>query len=147
MFEMDPANSNTNFQTMAPSSPRELTRDNMVIKTTYLMPAQYSYNDFGEVLAWVAHFSNICGSHTARMFDQHLKLREYYELKGISAGVKSVENLIKNDVGIHRFDEETENFRQKFSGKGANFWEGKFIGWEGEVEYNPKLKGVVCYEI
>lgn len=81
------------------------------------------------------------------MFDQHLKLREYYELKGISAGVKSVENLIKNDVGIHRFDEETENFRQKFSGKGANFWEGKFIGWEGEVEYNPMLKGVVCYEI
>ena len=144
MFQMDSADSNTNFQTIAPSSPSNLTQDNMAIKATYLMPAQYSYNNFNEVLVWVAHFSNIYGSH---MFDQHLKLREYYESKGNSAGVRSIENLIKNDLGIHRFDEETENFHQKFAGKGANFWEGKFIGWEGEVEYNPKLKGVVCYEI
>ena len=60
---------------------------------------------------------------------------------------KSVENLIKNHVGICRLDEEMEDFHKKFVGKCARLCEGKFIGWEREAPYDPSSKGVVCYEI
>jgi hypothetical protein len=56
--------------------------------------------------------------------------------KGISA-----ENLIKNNVGIFRFEEEIEKFRERFARKSA------IIGWQGEVPYDPSLRGVMLYEL
>jgi len=106
------------------------------------LPAQYSYDSFDQVLKWITHFSDIFGHHTAHIFDGHLALRYYYLSEGDVGGVKSAENLIKNHVGIFRFEEETENFRERFAGKSARFLQGKFISWQGEVPYDPSLRGV-----
>ena len=112
------------------------------------LPAQYSYDSFDEVLDWIAHFSTVFVDKCAPiLFASHLRLRDHYLSQGNAKGVESIENLIKNDIGICRFEEETENFRQKFIGKCAKFWQGKFLGWEGEVSYDPSLKGVMGYRL
>jgi hypothetical protein len=148
MSQMGPADSSFKVQTGAPSASRYIAANDTPVKPAEdSLPAQYSYDSFDQVVEWIAHFSKISGPYTLPLFAGHLKLRDYYISKGEAMKAKSVENLIKNDVGICRFDEETENFHQKFAGKSARFCEGKFIGWEGEVPYDPSLKGVVCYEI
>src|SRR5438046_60223 len=136
-----------NVETCESSAPDVAPHDIAVKSAEHPLPAQYSYDNFYQVLEWIEHFSKVLGHHTAYIFDGHLKLRDYYLSEGDAGGVKSVENLVKNHVGICRFEEETGNFRQKFAGKSARFCEGKFIGWEGEVPYVSSLKGIMVYEI
>jgi hypothetical protein len=59
----------------------------------------------------------------------HLKLREHYLRIGHPVGVRSVEKLIKSDVGIRRLADDIPGFREKHKGKTAKFHDGKFIGW------------------
>jgi hypothetical protein len=126
----------------------DIATDNVSLQSADPLPAQYSYDSFDEVLDWISHFSVVFASKYAPvLFQSHLRLRDHYLSQGNAKGVESVENLIKNDIGICRFEEETEDFRQKFAGKSAKFWRGKFIGWSGEVPYDPSLKGVMCYEL
>jgi hypothetical protein len=148
MSQIGPIDSSVNVQIGASSASRDVGANDTPVKPADdSLPAQYSYDTFDQVIEWIARLSNVSGHCPSHIFDGHLKLRECYLSQGETMKAKSVENLIKNHVGICRFDEETENFHQKFSGKGARFCEGKFIGWEGEVPYDPSLRGVVCYEI
>jgi hypothetical protein len=101
----------------------------------------YFYDSFDQVLEWIMHFSDIFGHHTTQILDGHLALLDYYLSEGNISGVKSAENLIKNNVGIFRFEEEIEKFRERFARKSA------IIGWQGEVPYDPSLRGVMLYEL
>jgi hypothetical protein len=136
---MDTGNTGVNVSNAESTSPPSIAANQL--------PAQYSYDNFDQVLVWITHFSSDFVKCTAAYFWRHLRVRDCYLSRGDTGGVESVENLIKNYVGYLRFEEETENFRQKFAGKCAVFWQGKFLGWLEDVPYNPSLRGVVLYEI
>jgi hypothetical protein len=146
--QMDSKDNDDNVPNVESTSPPAVAADSVPVESANPLPAQYSYDNFDQALAWIAHFSNVfIDKCTAAHFGGQLKLRDYYLSQGNTEGVKSIENITKNDVGILRFEEETENFHQIFVGKCAKFWRGKFIGWQGEVPYNPSLRGVMGYEI
>jgi hypothetical protein len=110
---------------------------------------QYEYADFADVLNWVRHFTNVYGPQLAVAFDRYIRLREYYlgEKKNLEAA-RTMECLIKNDVGVRRLREDCPHFfTQVNSGRQVEFYEGKFLGWGDELVYDPYLKAVCAYEI
>jgi len=106
---------------------------------------QYEYSDFDEVLKWVDHFVKVKGP--APGFTRFVGLREYYINKGMDDRVRSVENLLKNGVGIQRLEEDIPNLRELYLDRTAKFHQGKFLGWQEDVEYDPSLRGVCCFQI
>ena len=102
---------------------------NTITLLCYSIPrvAQYEYEDFDEVLEWI---------QPSRFDEESLKrvksfndLRAYYQQKGNSQGVRSVENLLKKSVGIRRMAEDVPDFRKKYFGLVAKFKAGDF--WDG----------------
>ena len=45
----------------------------------YIPPRIYTYADFGDVLNWIRHFTDVYGPQLVVAFDQYIRLREYYE--------------------------------------------------------------------
>ena len=110
---------------------------------------QYEYADFADVLNWIRHFIDVYGPRLAVAFDQYIRLREYYleERKDLEAA-RTMECLIKNDVGVRRLREDCPDFfTQVNAGRQVEFYEGKFLGWGDELVYDPDLKAVCAYEI
>jgi hypothetical protein len=112
---------------------------------------QYSYADFEEVLKWIRHFTNAYGPTRLGVdFDRYCRIRSYYleredpqlEVAGV------IEDVIKNDVGVRRLSEERpEYFTEPNVRRGVNFYQGRFLGWDDELVYDPTLKAVCCYVI
>lgn len=81
-------------------------------------------------------------------FDQYIRLREYYLEQKDPEATFTMENLIKNHLGVRRLrDDYPELFINQNEGREVEFHQGKFLGWGDEVVYDPNLKGVVAYEI
>src|SRR6266496_366217 len=82
--------------------------------------------------------------HSARGFTRIL-----YQVinKGMDDRTRSDENLLKNDVRIQRLEEDIPNLREVYLDRTATFHQGKFLGWQEDVEYDPSLRGVCCFEI
>ena len=110
------------------------------------LPGQYEYENFDEVLKWVdpVRFNEF----SLAQHRGHIKLREYYLRTGHSQGVRSMEKMIKSEVGIRRLAEDIPGFRDDFKGLRAKFHNGKFLGWwRGDEKYDPAFAGTVCYTI
>jgi hypothetical protein len=59
-----------------------------------------------------------------------------------------MENLMKNHVGVRRFEEDyPEYFDKANEGRGLEFYRGRFLGWSDELVYDPTLKSVTVYEL
>ena len=52
---------------------------------------------------------------------------------------RSDENLLKNDVRIQRLEEDIPNLREVYLDRTATFHQGKFLGWQEDVEYDPVI--------
>jgi hypothetical protein len=110
------------------------------------LPGQYEYENFDQVLEWVDRVPFNEFSRTQHR--GHLKLREHYLRIGHPVGVRSVEKLIKSDIGIRRLVQDIPGFLEKFKGKTAKFHDGKFIGWLVPDEPDdPAFTGVLCFTI
>ncbi len=110
------------------------------------LPGQYEYENFADVLKWVdlVQFNEF----SLAQHRGHIKLHEYYLRIGHSVGVRSMEKMIKNEVGIRRLAEDIPGFREDYKGKRAKFHDGKFVGWwRGDEKYDPAFAGMVCYTI
>src|SRR5947207_15399752 len=99
--------------------------DSSTLPTSNL-PGQYEYENFTHVLTWAdpVRFDEFS-------LDRHrgyIKLREYYLRIGHSVGVRSMEKMIKNEVGIRRLVEDIPGFCEDFKGKKAKFHDGRFMG-------------------
>ena len=110
------------------------------------LPGQYEYDNFDQVLEWADRVPFNEFSRTQHR--GHLKLREHYLRIGHPVGVRSVEKLIKSDVGIRRLAEDIPGFREKFKGKTAKFHDGKFMGWRSHDDTDDlAFPGMVCFSI
>jgi hypothetical protein len=107
---------------------------------------QYEYESFDEVIEWIQPPGFEEGS--LEDVKRFIKLRPYYQRKGNSKGVRSVENLVKNCVGIRRMAEDVPNFRKKYFGQAAKFQGGRFLGWDQPSDgCDWSMPGIVYYEI
>ena len=107
---------------------------------------QYEYESFDEVLEWIqlSRFDKESLEEVKRFIDG----RTYFQQKGNSQRVRSVENLVKNSVGIRRMAEDIPDFRTKYFGQVAKFQGGRFLGWhQPSDECDWSLPGIVHYEI
>jgi len=108
------------------------------------LPGQYEYSSFEALLIWVDQCIKVHPT-LAIPFERFISLRQHYISKNNQAGITSIENLIKNEVGIRRLVAEIPNFEAKYSGRGPTFYQGRFIGWKDEIRYDPKMKGMQSY--
>ena len=109
---------------------------------------QYSYADFEEVLKWIRPFTNVYGPRLGVDFDRYCRIRSYYLEREETQVAGVIEDIIKNDVGVRRLSEERpEYFTEPNVGRSVNFYQGRFLGWQDELVYDPALKAVCCYEI
>lgn len=109
---------------------------------------QYSYADFEEVLKWIRHFTNVYGPRLGVDFDRYCRIRSYHLEREEPQIAGVIEDLIKNDVGVRRLKEERpEYFTEPNVGRRVNFYQGRFLGWDDELVYDPTLKAVCCYVI
>jgi hypothetical protein len=118
--------------------------------STKPLPGQYDYASFQEVLRWIRHLVDVHGPRMAVAFERYIRLRSYYsEEKKDPEAAHIIECIIKNDVGVRRLREDFPEMFQEVSniGRQVEFHEGRFLGWGGEVSYNPELKAVCAYEI
>lgn len=98
-------------------------------------------------MKWVDRFIERAHPSLTMAFGRYTGLRNHYLSQGDIDMVQIMEMQIKNHVGIRRLDEDIPRFQEMYSGRVAKFHEGKFLGWSGEVGYDPTLRGVCCYEI
>jgi hypothetical protein len=108
---------------------------------------QYRYNDFTEVIHEIKHIIDIHGPGVGADFERFLNLRRYYFEQGEEYRGRSVECMIKNHVGIRRFNEEYPDLLKANVGNRARFFEGRFIGWKEEDRSYLPLKGLTTYVI
>ena len=128
-----------------PISPETDTDDSSAVAMNSL-PGQYEYENFSEVLKWVdpVRFDE----YSLARYRGCLKLREHYLRIDHPIGVRSMEKMIKNEVGIRRLGEDIPGFHEDFKGKKAKFHDGKFLGWwRGDETYDPAFAGMICYMI
>ena len=127
-----------------PISPETDSNDSAVPMNS--LPGQYEYENFAEVLKWAdpVRFDEISLARHRR----YLRLREHYLRINYPIGVRSMEKMIKNEVGIRRLEEDIPGFREDFKGKKVKFHDGKFVGWwRGDETYDPAFAGMMCYTI
>jgi hypothetical protein len=62
-----------------------------------------------------------------KRFQSLIRLHKVYSNNGNHAGIQSVENLIKNDVGIRRLARETEDFGENTVDKQRSFKMENFL--------------------
>ena len=109
---------------------------------------QYDYQDFSEVEGWILRLTKVYGPALGDAFEPFCKSRSRYLEEKKFEWAQGMENIIKNDVGVRRLREDhPEYFDDSNKGRGLTFYQGKFLGWDEEVGYNPMLKAVVIYEI
>lgn len=96
----------------------------------------YEYEDFEEVVKYI----------TEEYFDEE-SLRwtrgdvEVYRKAMADGDLRYAEclgNAIKNCVAVHRLTADIPDFVQRYKGKTAFIWRGRFIGWKGEAEWRGK---------
>src|SRR5271169_4087062 len=134
----------TQYKPLHPISPESNMDDSSLSMDD--LPGQYEYDNFAQVLEWVGRLP--FNEFSLAQHRGHLKLREYYLRIGNPVGVRSIEKIIKSDVGIRRLAEDIPGFREKFRGKKAQFHDGKFVGWRrGAETHDPAFAGIVSFTI
>ncbi len=108
------------------------------------LPGQYEYSSFEGLLLWVDQCIKVHPT-LATDFQRLISLRQHYISEDNQPGITSIENIIKNEVGIRILVAEIPNFEAKYSGWGPTFYQGRFIGWKDEIRYDSKMKGMQSY--
>lgn len=97
---------------------------------------------------WIKHFATVYGYSLGAAFERYTRLRAYYLTEDNKQGAQTIENLIKNDVGVRRLRQECPHyFDEKNKGRSVEFYQGKFLGWTDELKFDPTLRAVSVYEI
>jgi hypothetical protein len=99
-------------------------------------------------LVWeITHFTDVYGPRLDAAFDRYCRIWSYHLEQDEPVVAGAIENIIKNDVGVRRLREERpEYFTEPNVGRSVKFYQGRFLGWQHELVYDPTLKAVCCYE-
>jgi len=79
--------------------------------------------------------------------DDILVSRDHFLRINNVGAAELMQDLVKNEIGIRRLEEDYPQLRETYSGRFAKFHQGRFLGWLVYGDYDPALKGLCCYEI